>query len=84
MSEDMEERLQNALAQLQPQLQADGIHAEFVEVRGAILVVKLVGVCLSCTRVQLAQRLYIEAAVRKIVPELESVWPDSADDRAPL
>lgn len=84
MSADIEERLQSALAQLQPQLQADGIHAEYVEVRGAVLVVKLVGVCLSCTRVQLAQRLYIEAAIRKIVPELESVWPESADDRAPL
>ncbi len=82
--EQLEERLQQAFEQVQPQLLADGIQAECVEVRGAIMFVKLNGICLTCSRQQMAQRLYIEAAIRRLVPELGAVWPATAEYRAPI
>lgn len=84
LPDELELRLRQAFEQLQPQLITDGIHAECVEVRGGTVFIKLNGICLTCSRIQMTQRLYIEAALRKLVPDLVAVWPDSAKYRAPL
>lgn len=82
--EELEARLRQAFEQVQPRLLADGIQAECSEVRGSTMFVKLSGTCLTCARQQMAQRLFIEREIRKLVPELTAVWPDTAEYRAPF
>jgi len=48
MKETVKDRVEKALEQLRPQLQADGGDIELVEVKNGVVKVKMKGACAGC------------------------------------
>jgi Fe-S cluster biogenesis protein NfuA len=69
----MIEKIEKALKEIRPSLQADGGDVEFVSVENGIVKVRLTGVCGGCPMSQMTLKQGIEKSVRKAVPEVMSV-----------
>jgi len=70
----MRERIEKALSDIRPALQADGGDVELVDVEDGIIVkVRLTGACSGCPMSQMTLKQGIEQHVKKAVPELLSV-----------
>ncbi len=70
----MEEKVQNALGQIRPFLQADSGDVELVEITGdGIVKVKLTGACGVCPMSQMTLRAGIERSLLREVPEIRRV-----------
>jgi len=72
-SKKMKEKVQNALNQIRPSLQADGGDVELVDVVDGIVKVRLTGACGGCPMSQMTLKQGIEAYVKKKIPEIVSV-----------
>ncbi|HET6245477.1 MAG TPA: NifU family protein [Bacteroidia bacterium] len=71
---DMLNKIEEALAQLRPFLNADGGDMELVEVtENYVLKVKLTGACSSCSMSAMTLKNGVEEAVKKAVPQIISV-----------
>ncbi len=69
-----EGKIQQALDNVRPYLQADGGDVKFVRLRAdGILELSWVGTCLICPMSQLTLRAGVERAVMKAVPEVKRV-----------
>ncbi|MBA2584381.1 MAG: NifU family protein [Bacteroidetes bacterium] len=67
-------KIEEALAQLRPFLNADGGDMELVEVtENYVLKVKLTGACSSCSMSAMTLKNGVEEAVKKAVPQIISV-----------
>ena len=69
----MKEKVEKALAQIRPALQADGGDVELVEVRDGKVMVKLTGACGSCPMANMTLKMGIERTLKEKVPEVKEV-----------
>jgi Fe-S cluster biogenesis protein NfuA len=70
MTESVEKRVQNALDEIRPQIQADGGDIEFVSVEKQTVKVRLQGHCAGCPMSAMTLKQGVEALVKKRVPEI--------------
>ncbi len=70
----MRERVEQALEEIRPNLQADGGDVELVEVtEGGIVKVRLVGACVGCPMAAMTLKDGIERLLKEEVPEVQEV-----------
>ncbi|MBN1595791.1 NifU family protein [candidate division FCPU426 bacterium] len=69
----MKERIEKALADIRPSLQADGGDVELVAVEGKVVKVRLQGACGTCPMATLTLKQLVEARIKSMVPEVERV-----------
>lgn len=68
------ERIEKALDQIRPYLEADGGNVKILELsEEMILKLELLGACGSCSMSLMTMRAGIEQAVKREVPEIQSV-----------
>ncbi len=68
------EKVQQALDDVRPSLQADGGDIELVEVKeDGTVMVKLQGACAGCPMSQMTLKQGVEAYLKKQIPEVKSV-----------
>jgi Fe-S cluster biogenesis protein NfuA len=73
MTETVEKRVQKALDQIRPQLQADGGDVELVAVEKGTVKVRLQGHCAGCPMSMMTLKQGIESFLKKEVPEVAKV-----------
>jgi Fe-S cluster biogenesis protein NfuA len=70
----VKEKVQAALDDIRPQLQADGGDIELVEVTDeGVVKVRLVGACSGCPGAQMTLQMGVERVVKQRVPEVTAV-----------
>jgi len=69
----MREKVEKALNDVRPSLQADGGDVELVDVENNIVKVRLKGACAGCPMSQMTLKHGIERYLKKLVPEIVSV-----------
>jgi len=69
----MKEKVEAALAQVRPALQADGGDVELVEVKEGTVRLKLKGACNGCPMATMTLRNGIERILKEQVPEVKEV-----------
>jgi Fe-S cluster biogenesis protein NfuA len=73
MSETVETRVKAALAEIRPQIQADGGDIDLVAIEDNIVKVKLRGSCVGCPMSALTLKAGVERVIKQKVPEIKSV-----------
>jgi len=73
MSESIKEKVQKALGEIRPQLQADGGDIEFVDVKNGVVQVKLKGACAGCPMSTMTIQMGVESYLKKKIPEVTRV-----------
>jgi Fe-S cluster biogenesis protein NfuA len=71
----MKEKIEKALNDIRPALQADGGDVELVEVENNVVKVRLKGACSGCPMSQMTIKQGIERYLKKAVPEIAGVEP---------
>jgi Fe-S cluster biogenesis protein NfuA len=67
-------KIEEALDQIRPYLQADGGDVSFVEITGENIVkVELQGACKSCSMSMMTMKAGIEESIMRAVPEIRGV-----------
>ncbi len=69
----MKEKVEAALAQVRPALQADGGDVELVDVNEGVVSLKLKGACAGCPMATMTLRHRIERILKEQVPEVKEV-----------
>jgi Fe-S cluster biogenesis protein NfuA len=69
----MKERVEEALKEIRPALQADGGDVELIGVDDGIVKVRLTGACGGCPMSQMTLKIGIEKRLRERLPEIRSV-----------
>ena len=69
----MREKVEAALAQIRPALQADGGDVELVDVSQGVVKLKLKGACAGCPMATMTLRAGIERLIREQIPEVKEV-----------
>lgn len=69
----MRERVEAALKQIRPALQADGGDVQLVGVNEGIVKLRLVGACGGCPMATMTLRYGIERMLKEQVPEVKEV-----------
>ena len=69
----MREKVEGALREIRPSLQADGGDVELVNVENGIVKVRLTGACGGCPMSQITLNQGIEQHIKKAIPEILSV-----------
>ena len=69
----MREKVEKALNDIRPHLQADGGNVELVDVEDGIVRVRLTGACAGCPMSQMTLKQGIEGYVKRAIPEVVSV-----------
>ncbi len=69
----MREKVEKAINEIRPFLQADGGNIELIDVQEGIVKVKLVGACGSCPMSQLTLKRGVEARLKERIPEVKEV-----------
>jgi len=73
-NQELETKVRNVLDQIRPYLQADGGDVEFIEMtEDKIVNVRLLGMCGNCPHSQMTLKSGIEAAVKRVLPEVTAV-----------
>jgi Fe-S cluster biogenesis protein NfuA len=79
-NQELESKVKNVLEQIRPYLQADGGDVEFLEMTDDNVVnIRLLGMCGNCPHSQMTLKNGIEAAVKRVLPEIKSVESVVAD-----
>ncbi|MBN1245527.1 NifU family protein [Candidatus Bathyarchaeota archaeon] len=73
MSESVEKRVQAALAEIKPQIQADGGDIDLVAIENGTVKVRLRGACVGCPMSALTLKQGVERIIKQKVPEIKSV-----------
>ena len=73
MSETIEKRVEAALAEIKPQIQADGGDIDLVAIENNIVKVRLRGACVGCPMSALTLKAGVERIIKQKVPEIQSV-----------
>jgi Fe-S cluster biogenesis protein NfuA len=73
MSETVETRVKAALAEIKPQIQADGGDIDLVAIENGIVKVRLRGSCVGCPMSALTLKAGVERIIKQQVPEIKSV-----------
>lgn len=70
----MKEKVQAAINQVRPGLQADGGDVELVDVTDdGVVKVRLVGACRGCAMSQMTLKMGIESFLKERIPEVKEV-----------
>ena len=70
----LEVKVKNALQQIRPYLQQDGGDVEYVDMTNeGVVIVRLKGHCGSCPHALQTLKQGIEAAIKRVIPEVKSV-----------
>ena len=69
----MKEKIEAALEQIRPALQADGGDVEFVGVNDGVVSVRLQGACGSCPMSTMTLKMGIEKLIMEKIPEVKEV-----------
>jgi Fe-S cluster biogenesis protein NfuA len=70
---NMKEKVEAALAQIRPALQADGGNVELVDVNNGTVTVKLTGACSGCPMAAMTLKSGVERVIKEEVPEVVEV-----------
>ena len=73
MSETIEKKVQAALTEIRPQIQADGGDIELVAIENDIVKVRLRGACAGCPMSALTLKQGVERLIKAKVPEIKTV-----------
>jgi Fe-S cluster biogenesis protein NfuA len=73
MSETVEEKVQKALEEIKPRIQADGGNIELVAIEKDTVKVRLQGACAGCPMATLTLKQGVERLIKAKVPEIRSV-----------
>ncbi len=73
MKETVKSKVEKALEQLRPQLQADGGDIELLGVDDGIVKVKMKGACAGCPMSTMTLQLGVENFLKKKIPEIVRV-----------
>jgi len=73
MSETTEKRVQKALEEIKPQIQADGGDIQLVAIEKDTVKVRLQGACAGCPMAALTLKQGVERLIKAKVPEIRSV-----------
>ena len=73
MSETTEKKVQKALAEIKPKIQADGGDIELVAIENGTVKVRLQGACVGCPMAALTLKQGVERFIKAKVPEIQSV-----------
>lgn len=73
MSKTVEQKVQEALAEIKPQIQADGGDIDLVAVENGTVKVRLRGACVGCPMATLTLKQGVERIIKSKVPEIRSV-----------
>ncbi len=69
------ERIEKALNQIRPYLQADGGNVKVLEVTADMVVkLELLGACGACSMSTMTMKAGVEQAIKREVPEINSVY----------
>jgi len=73
--EQLKEKVQAVVNKIRPNLAMDGGDIELVEVdaQQGIVKVRLKGACAGCPASQMTLKMYVEATIKREVPEVKSV-----------
>ncbi len=69
----MREKVEAALAQIRPALQADGGDVELVDVSQGVVKLRLKGACAGCPMSTMTLKQGIERILKEQIPEVEEV-----------
>ncbi len=70
----MKEKVQEAINEIRPNLQADGGDIELVEITpDNVVKVRLRGACAGCPGAQMTLKMGVERYLKKKIPEVKSV-----------
>lgn len=69
----MREKIEMALENIRPALQADGGDIELISVEDGVVKVRLMGACGGCPMSSMTMSQGVEQAVKKAVPEIKKV-----------
>ncbi len=73
MSETVQRKVEKALDEIRPNIQADGGDVQLVAVEKGIVKVRLQGYCVGCPMSALTLKQGIEAHIKRRVPEVVKV-----------
>jgi Fe-S cluster biogenesis protein NfuA len=73
MKESIKDRVEKALEELRPQLQADGGDIELLGVDQGVVKVKLKGACAGCPMSTMTLKMGVEQHLKKKIPEIVKV-----------
>jgi len=73
MKETVKDKVEKALEELRPQLQADGGDIELVEVEKGIVKVKMKGACAGCPMSTMTLQWGVENFLKKKIPGIVKV-----------
>jgi Fe-S cluster biogenesis protein NfuA len=73
MNETLKEKVQKAIAEIRPNLQADGGDIELVDVEDGIVKVRLKGACAGCPMSSMTVQWGVENFLKKKIPEVAKV-----------
>ena len=69
------EKIEKALEKVRSALQQDGGDIELVSVENGVVKVRLKGACAGCPMSQMTLSNFVEAELKKAVPEIKRVEP---------
>jgi Fe-S cluster biogenesis protein NfuA len=73
MTESIEKRVQEALDEIRPQIQADGGDVELVAVEKQTVKVRLTGHCAGCPMAAMTLKNGVESLIKERIPEIQKV-----------
>lgn len=74
INSELNARVEEALNQIRPYLEADGGNVSLVEVTDDLIVkLKLLGACNTCSMSAMTLKAGIEETIRRAIPEIKSV-----------
>lgn len=73
MSQELTSRIETALNNIRPYLNADGGDVKILEIKDDTLVLELIGACSSCPMSTMTLKAGVEEAVKRAVPEIQKV-----------
>jgi Fe-S cluster biogenesis protein NfuA len=73
MNETVQKKVENALNEIRPNIQADGGDVQLVAVEKGVVKVRLQGHCVGCPMSALTLKQGIEAHIKQRVPEIVKV-----------
>ena len=69
----MKEKVEKALGKIRSALQQDGGDIELVGIEAGVVKVRLKGACAGCPMSQMTMANFVEAELKKSVPEIKKV-----------
>jgi len=69
----MKEKVEKALEEIRPSLQADGGDIQLIDIKEGVVKVRLSGACSGCPMSSMTMKFGVETAIKEMVPEVKEV-----------